>query len=395
MNRELFEKITVGDLTYLGAATLIGLLVAIATRFAGSRIKRRLRRKTKSSLLAQVVDGLDGPLTLWLFVAGLYLGLLRLPPLADHLAVLRTSFTVASSIVVVYASIRIQGYAILWYCRRLGRRTGQLKVLNSLVPMARRVISIVILAVGVLIILDQLGVSIAPLVAGLGIGGLAVALALQGTLTNFFAGLTVLTDGAIRVGDLVELENGMRGEVDQIGWRTTRIRMPANNMVMIPNSKLADNVATNYSHPADELSVYLEIGVSYFSDLDQVERVTVEVAKQVIADTPGSVKDYEPSIWYTQFGDSNIIFWTVLRAHSWGDSWLVKHNFIKAIFRRYEQEGIEISFPARNVYMRTGGSEAPPAPARQAETRRATSARRRSPRSEGPPRESPPTAVSE
>ncbi len=390
MNREIFEGITFGDLTYLGAATLIGLLLAIATRLVGSRIKRRLRSKTRNSLGAQMVDGLDGSLTLWLFVTGLYLGLLRLPPLGDHLNVLGKGFTVASIVVLVYASIRIQGHAIFWYSRRLGRRTGQLKVLNSLMPMARRVVSIIIVAIGVLIIMDQLGVSIAPLVAGLGIGGLAVALALQGTLTNFFAGLTVLTDGTIRVGDLVELENGMRGEVDQIGWRTTRIRMPANNMVMIPNSKLADNVATNYSHPDDELSVYLEIGVSYFSDLDHVERVTVEVAKQVIADTPGSVKDYEPSIWYAEFGDSNINFWTVLRAHSWGDSWLVKHNFIKALFRRYAQEGIEISFPARNVYMRNGGSEAPPAPVRQAETPRATSARRRSPRSEGPPRESPP-----
>ena len=360
MERVLFEGITGWDLVYFGSAALVGIVVALAVRFVTRRSKRQLRERTKTNLSAQLIDDFDGPLALWLVVIGIYLGLLRLPPLADHLEVLRRSFTVASIVVVVFAILRIQGHVIVWYTRRLGRRTGQVKVLNSFVPMAKRIVSIAVIVFGTLIVLDQLGVSIAPLIAGLGIGGLAVALALQGTLTNFFAGLNVLTDGSMRVGDFVELDSGLRGEVDQIGWRTTRIRMLANNMVIIPNSKLADNVTTNYSHPVDELSVYIELGVSYFSDLDHVERVTVEVARQVIADTEGAVKDYEPSIWYTEFGDSNINFWTVLRANNFGDSWLVKHNFIKTLFRRYDEEGIEISFPARNVFTRTGALEPKP-----------------------------------
>jgi small-conductance mechanosensitive channel len=360
VDRVLFEKITGWDLVYFGSAVLIGIVVALVVRFVTRRSKRKLRERTKTSLSAQLIDDFDGPLALWLVVIGIYLGLLRLPPLADHLEVLRRSFTVASIVVAVFAILRIQGRLIVWYTRRLGRRTGQVKVLNSFVPMAKRIVSIAVIVFGTLIVLDQLGVSIAPLIAGLGIGGLAVALALQGTLTNFFAGINVLTDGSMRVGDFVELDNGLRGEVDQIGWRTTRIRMLANNMVIIPNSKLADNVTTNYSHPVDELSVYIELGVSYFSDLDHVERVTVEVARQVIADTEGAVKGSEPSIWYTEFGDSNINFWAVLRANNYGDSWLVKHNFIKAIFRRYDEEGIEISFPARNVFTRTGPLESKP-----------------------------------
>jgi small-conductance mechanosensitive channel len=105
------------------------------------------------------------------------------------------------------------------------------------------------------------------------------------------------------------------------------------------------------------MSVYLEVGVSYTSDLEHVEEVTVEVAKQVMDETEGAVEGYEPSIWYTEFGDSNINFWVVLRAHGYGESWLLKHKFIKALFRRYNEEGIEISFPARNIYMRDGTAE--------------------------------------
>ena len=122
-----------------------------------------------------------------------------------------------------------------------------------------------------------------------------VALALQGTLTNFFAGLNILTDGSIRIGDFVELDGGMSGYVDQIGWRTTRIRMLANNMVIIPNTKLADSIATNYNYPEDQMSVYLEVGVSYASDLDHVERVTVEVAKQVMDETVAWYQKYLPA----------------------------------------------------------------------------------------------------
>ena len=354
MDRVLFAEMTIGNLTYLGAAVLVGVVLAFATRFIAARLKRRLRRRNEASLGAQMVDDLEESLALWIVLAGVYLGLLGLPPLGDHLSIVRRSFTVVSLVVVVYAGIRMQGSAITWYSRRIGRRTGQAKVLNSLLPMVRRIAAIVLLAVGVLIILDQLGIAIAPLVAALGLGGLAVALALQGTLTNFFAGLNVLTDGSIRVGDFVELDNGMNGVVDEIGWRTTRIRRLANNMVIIPNSKLAESIVTNYNYPEDQMSVYIELGVSYSSDLEQVERVTVEVAKRVLEETPGSVKEYEPSIWYTEFGDSNINFWVVLRAHAYLDSWLVKHNFIKALFRRYNEEGIEISFPARNVFMRNG-----------------------------------------
>ena len=360
MTRELFAGITVGDLIYVGVVLLVGLLVAAAVRFVAARIKRRLRQRSRTSLVAQLMDDLDGPLTLLILLIVVYLTLLGLPPLDDYRFMLRPGLTVASIAIVVFGSIRVQGHTLTWYTRRIGRRRGQAKVLNSMVPMARRIVSIALVAMGVLVILDQLGISIAPLVAGLGIGGLAVALALQGTLTNFFAGINILTDGSIRIGDFVELDSGMRGYVDQIGWRTTRIRLLANNMVIIPNSRLADSIATNYNYPEDQMSVYLEVGVGYSSDLDHVEQVTVEVAKQVMEETEGAVKEHEPSIWYTQFGDSNINFWVVLRAHGYMDSWLLTHNFIKALFRRYNQEGIEISFPARNVFMRNGASESPP-----------------------------------
>lgn len=359
MDVGFLEEISVGDGIYVGASIVAGLVLALVARLLMGRLKSRLRQNHRVAITAELMDDVDGALSLWIVLIGVYVALLGLPPLGEHLSAVRQGFLVVSTALVVFAGIRVQAELIDWAATRVGRGTGRTKVVDSLAPFARQVASMAILSMGVLVVLDQLGISIAPLVAGLGIGGLAVALALQGTLTNLFAGLNIMTDGSIRVGDYVELEGGLVGAVDQIGWRSTRVRLLSDNMVMIPNALLATRMSTNFNWPSEEMSVYLKVGVSYFSDLAHVERVTVEVARQVLADTPGAVANYEPSIWYTDFGDSNINFWAVLRAHSYLDSWLVKHRFIKALFSRYEEEGIEISFPNRNVFIRDGSLKPP------------------------------------
>lgn len=357
MDRVVIGDVTAGDLVFLGSAVAIAFVVSFVVRVISRMIKGNLRRKDPDSIRAHLIDDIDGPLSLQIILAGLHVGLRWQPTLSDYQSLITNTYAIVSIFVVMFAVLRVQGDAIKWGLGRLGVETGQQVVMESIAPMATQVARVVTLAMGLLIVLDQLGVSIAPLVAGLGVVGVAVGLALQGTLASFFAGLSVMTDGSIRVGDYVELESGMIGRIDAIGWRTTRIRLLSDNTVIIPNSKLADNVTTNYNHPFEEMSVYLQVGVSYFSDLEHVERVTVEVGRQVLADTPGAVKEYDASIWYTELGDSNINFWVVLRSDNYVDSWLIKHNFIKALYSRYEEEGIEISFPARNVFMRDGALE--------------------------------------
>ena len=371
----LFADITIAHAIYSATMLVVVFVVAWIARLVASRLKKRLRKRAATNLVAQIVDDVEEPLFILLLLTGLYLALLGLPPVADHGLALRRGFTVLSIILVVYALLRAQSHALTWYVRGLGRGRAQTKVLTTMLPMAKRTTGIVVLLMASLVIMDQLGIAIAPLVAGLGIAGLAVALALQGTLTNFFAGINILTDGSIRVGDYVELEGGLAGYIDQIGWRTTRIRMPANNMIIIPNSRLADSTTTNYNFPAEEMSVYLNVGVAYSSDLDHVERVTVEVANEVMQGTEGSVEGYQPSIWFTDFADSNINFWVVLRAYGYVDTWLLKHNFVKALLRRYNQEGIEISFPARSLYFKDGAEPTPPLGTPKATSRKTGSPR--------------------
>ena len=203
-------------------------------------------------------------------------------------------------------------------------------------------------------ILDTLGYSISPLLGGLGITGLAVALALQPTLGNFFAGTYVISDGAINVGDYIELEGGPRGYVIEVGWRSTKISNWMNNLVVIPNSKLSDSIVTNYYAPNFAMNVIVTCGVSYDSDLDHVERVSVEVAKEVLATCPGAVPDYEPWFGFDTFGDSNITFWIFVQAKDRLGSFGVQHEIVKGLHARFKEEGIEINYPVRKLVYANG-----------------------------------------
>ncbi|MCD6490489.1 MAG: mechanosensitive ion channel, partial [Thermodesulfobacterium sp.] len=125
-----------------------------------------------------------------------------------------------------------------------------------------------------------------------------------------------------------------------------------NNIVIVPNSKLASSIITNYYLPEKELAVLVQVGVSYNSDLENVERVTIEVAKEVMKEVPGGVPNFEPFIRYHTFGDFSINFTVILRAQSYVDRYLVTHEFVKRLHKRYKEEEIEIPFPIRTVYLK-------------------------------------------
>jgi small-conductance mechanosensitive channel len=235
----------------------------------------------------------------------------------------------------------------------LRRYSKKIELMETSAGVVKILYRIIILGFIFLIILDQLKITITPFLASLGIGGLVVALALQDTLANFFAGIYIFFDKPIRIGDYVMLESGKEGYVTQIGWRSTRVRMLPNNILIVPNSKLITSQITNFYLPEREMAVLVQVGVSYDSDLERVERVTIEVARETLQETQGGVKEFEPFIRYHTFSDFSINFTVILRAREYVDKYLITHEFIKRLHRRYQAEGIEIPFPIRTVHMRS------------------------------------------
>ncbi|MEU6557539.1 mechanosensitive ion channel family protein [Streptomyces sp. NPDC046915] len=218
---------------------------------------------------------------------------------------------------------------------------------------------VLVLAIGFLVVLQTLGISIAPLLTALGVGGLAVALALQDTLANLFAGIHILASKTVQPGDYIRLNTGEEGYVVDINWRQTTVRQLSNNLVVVPNGELAKSNMTNYTRPEQRLTILVQAGVSYDSDLDHVERVTTEVIAETMTEVTGAVPDHEPAIRFHTFGDSRIGFTIILGVGEFSDQYRIKHEFIKRLHRRYREEGIRIPAPARTVALQQGSVAIP------------------------------------
>jgi small-conductance mechanosensitive channel len=301
-----------------------------------------LAMKTKYKFDDVIINSLNLPLNLVILLVAIMI-LERIVPLSPRLdSVFDFGFKTALIIAVIYFVDRLLvGY--------LGYLSNKYDFLQASYGVFQGLTRGVIIGIGILILLDSMGVSITPLLASLGIGSLAVALALQDTLANFFAGLHIILDKPVRVGHFIRLDSGQEGYVTKVGWRTTWIRMLPNNVVVIPNKDLANSVITNYYLPEQELAVLVQVGVHYNSDLEQVERVTCKIAKEIMQTVPGGVPEFDPFIRYHTFADSSINFTVILRAKEFVDNYLIKHEFIKRLHQAYKQEGITIPFPIRTL----------------------------------------------
>jgi small-conductance mechanosensitive channel len=224
--------------------------------------------------------------------------------------------------------------------------------------LTENIVRIVVILLGALILLNEIGVSITPILTALGVGGLAVALALQDTLSNFFAGFYIMMAGQIRVGDYVKLDSGEEGYVVDISWRSLTIRTLPNNIVVVPNSKVAQANVTNYSLPEKRMSLLIKIGVSYDCDPDYVEQILVEEAIEASGHISGLMAEPAPFVRFIPgFGDFSLDFTLIVQVSEFVDQYLVQHELRKRIFRRFRKEGIEIPFPIRTLHVRSSAPE--------------------------------------
>jgi len=219
------------------------------------------------------------------------------------------------------------------------------KFLPSSVSLAKVVVNAVVFIIGLLMVFGTMGIQIAPIITALGVGGLAVALALQDTLANFFAGVQVLASRQIRPGDYVRIDGGHEGVIYDISWRTTTLRVPRNHYIIVPNTKMAQAIVLNFSVSEKELGMSVTVTVAFGSDLARVERVAIDAAKEVIARVDSAVKEAEPVVRFHTFADIGIKFDLVVRVREFTDQSMLKHELIKAVQVRFAQERIEIPSP--------------------------------------------------
>ena len=291
-----------------------------------------------------IVKSIDGNIILLFIASGAYLGLANIVD-SDSLGLAKQIILTFAVLVGTIFVLRITTGFARHHFEKYSSERGSATIIVNL-------IKILVFAVMGLFVLKIFNISITPLLTAMGIGGLAIALALQDTLSNLFSGIQILMARKIKPGDYIELEDGNDGYVTDVDWRNVTIRTIRNNTVIVPNSKISTTAITNYSVPEKEMSVLIEAGVAYDSDLNKVERVTVEVAKKVIGEITGGVKDFTPLVRFYEFGDSSINFRVIFRTNEFSSQYILKHEFIKQLHARFNKEKIEIPFPIRTVYLK-------------------------------------------
>ncbi len=289
-----------------------------------------------------IIASTKGPFIIWCLMLGIYFALesSKLPAELVHVAGKILLILGILSVTMVLSSVSSRVIKIY---------SAKIDFALPVTSLTQNIARIIILGIGILIILNSLGISITPILATLGVGGLAVALALQDSLSNLFAGFHIIVAKQLRVGDYIKLESGEEGYVTDINWRTTKIRMLPNNIVLVPNDKLTKAIITNYYLPDKEMAVLVNLGVHYNSDLEKVEKITCEVAREVMQEVQGGVPYFEPFIRYHTFADFSINFTVILRAKEFVDQYLLKHEFIKRLHKRFNKEGIIIPYPIRAI----------------------------------------------
>ena len=321
----------------LGASLLMGFVLNYLLR----RYITRHTDLAPDSALGVLLHAVRGLPRLWCFAIGVYwtihtVGLVE--PVQRLLAYILFTILVFSITRVIVRTLE----------RIISLRTAGAGSAAAATSLLTNLVAITIYAAGAIIILGYYGISIAPLITALGVGGMAVALGLQESLANLFAGLHLILSKQVRVGDYIRLDSDNEGRVTDITWRYTTILTSANNTVVVPNAKLSSAILTNYDMPEPQIAVIIPVGVSYDSDLEKVETVTVAVAADVMERLEGSMVK-TPAVFFHTFGDSSIDFNVVLYARRFTDRTQLKHEFIKALTQRYREEGIDIPFPVRTI----------------------------------------------
>jgi small-conductance mechanosensitive channel len=304
-------------------------------------------QKTSSDLDDKIVAALRSPSKLLLLSLSLGFSLTISPIMASIQNPLMTGAKLMIISSMIWAIERV-------VCALIYSQSLPATMSESSRALLRTISRTLVYSIGLLIVLDTLGISITPLLASLGVGSVAIALAAQDTLSNLFSGFYILLDRPFRIGDCIKIDSGIEGFVTKIGWRSTHIRLFANNVAVIPNSKIASSMITNFDFPESDTAITIPVSTAYESDLKKVEQVVLEVAFLIQNTLPFASKQQPPAMAYTEFGNFAVHFNVVLRAQRITDASAIKHEFIKALHARFQQEGISIPYPQHVIRMGEG-----------------------------------------
>ncbi|HSZ26296.1 MAG TPA: mechanosensitive ion channel domain-containing protein [Cytophagaceae bacterium] len=320
----------VWPLVWLSGSMAIGVVLEL---FFRARIKRIL---VKNNWLSggRILKAFRGITFIIFFGVGIYL-FVNTISLETTLASYLNKFLYVALILSV--TILISRVTVAYLNSYMDRERNEFQGTSIITNITR----VATFCVGFVIILQTLNISVTPILTALGVGGLAVALALQDTLSNLFAGIFLIASKKVRIGDFVKLQSGEEGFIEDINWRTITIKEGSDTTVVVPNSKLSTAIYRNYDLPSKEIIFSVSVRVSYKNDMKLVEQLSFETATNIIEQIPNCVKTHIPLIRYNSFDDLGLQLLVSFRVKEVIDQGLVKHEFIKELITVFQERGIK------------------------------------------------------
>lgn len=342
LHENIYVKRLIVLVVYIVIMKVVDLLI--------DKVLKRMAGLTKSTLDDRLVEFAHRPICWSVFWLGVLHALLVAPLVPPWQLVLPALVKTILILIWVIALVRIFNFIMQL---KVESSSADDKIGMDVLLLLKNVLRVVIIATGVLWTLTVWKISLAPLFASAGIAGIAIALAAKDTLANFFGGISVFMDKAYKIGDYIILESGERGEVVEIGIRSTRMKTRDDVMITIPNSIIANSKVINESAPIPRFRIRVPVGVAYGTDLDEVEKVLMAVALA----NPKVVKDPAPRVRVRSFGDFSVNFQLLCWVEEPARRGLEIHNLLKATYQAFADNSIVIPFPQRDVHLFSEGED--------------------------------------
>ncbi len=337
---------------YLGL-TVLSLMLSRVIFFFARRIVHAFTSKTETRIDDLVLDAVERPTILALMASSLYFGLFLIRHEDGFLATTPLVLGVYGFVVTVlvtYVLARLYGEVLEYYLRPIVEKT-ETKLDDQLLPIGVKGGRLAIWSVGLMIAFSNAGVDVNSLIAGLGIGGLAFAMAAKDTVANIFGGASIFADKPFQIGDTIAVA-GSTGTVEEIGVRTTRIRTYDDTVFIMPNAKVADSPLENISARRKRKRV-MSIGLTYEHSHAQIVRAK-ELLAEILAETEGL--EPEPAIRFDDFGDSALLLTVIFWVSDPSDYFLRVDEVNMKVLDRFGAEGFDMAFPTQTVYVKNGAS---------------------------------------
>lgn len=350
-----FIKVQPGDslALYWGKEILVALLIFagfwVLSRVVSYALRTwapRLTSFTATDIDDRILQRITPPTSLLIVFAGLYNAVGYLPFHQKVHSISSGIIFVITIAILTNIAYRAMDETILWYGAKLGERGNQ-ALDKQILPLVEKLSTIFIVCTALIFILKHFNYDILSLVTALGIGSLAIGMAAKDTLANMISGFTLMIDRPFRIGDRIQLTGGQLGDVLDIGLRSTKIKTPENQMLVIPNSDLCNTILTNQAFPDIRAKGRINIGVAYGSDIDLVKTILIGAALEV----EDVLREPVPEAYFTSFGDSALM----MAVFFWVDDYMkifpVTDKINSVILKRLSGQGVVIPYPTRTVHI--------------------------------------------